>query len=180
MAESAQGRRVLVALVTGSAGKRIQAWRTENDPVQAVRLPPHATLCYWLPSELDMAEIGAQVRHAFPVAIPVRLGQVHEFDNVDRTFYVDVQGTDALDAARERLFDGAHVELPAKDRHWTWHVTCIRKSVGKNVGELRLRARELVLDTEWVVDTIACLELRDGRYHEVRTWTLEPANVPHS
>ena len=177
MAESAQGRRMLVAVVTGAVGERIQAWREQVDPEQARRIPPHTTLCYWVP-EVDMTALDAQVRHAFPASIPVRLGSVHEFDNVDRTFFVDVQRTAGLDEARERLFDATHLDLPAKDRHWTWHVTCVRKSIGRNVTELREKAATLVLETAWVVDTIACLELRGDRYHEVRTWDLRP--VPSS
>ncbi len=98
MAESAQGRRVLVAVVTGEVGKQIQAWRERHDPKQARRLPPHATLCYWLP-DVEMDVLDKQVRHAFPG--PVRLGSVREFDNVDRTFFVDVSETEVLDSARE-------------------------------------------------------------------------------
>ena len=43
---SPQGRRVLVAVVTGDPGERIQQWREKHDPDQAHRLPPHTTLCY--------------------------------------------------------------------------------------------------------------------------------------
>ena len=46
---SPPGRRVLVAVVTGEAGVRIQTWRERHDPEQARRLPPHTTLCYWAP-----------------------------------------------------------------------------------------------------------------------------------
>jgi len=169
MVESSQGRRVLVALVTGEAGDRIQAWREANDPQQARRLPPHATLCYWVPA-LEPDDLARQVRHAFPDPITVRLGKVHEFDNVDRTFYVDVQDTGGLDTARSRLFDGTHVELPGQDRHWTWHVTCVRKSVGRDLDALRWQARKLVVDAPWRVDTVALLELRGDRYHELIRW----------
>ena len=47
---SAQGRRVLVAVVTGVIGERVQAWRDEHDPGQARRIPPHSTLAYWPPT----------------------------------------------------------------------------------------------------------------------------------
>ncbi len=171
MAESPQGRRVLVALVTGDAGDSIQEWRLRNDPQQARRIPPHATLCYWIP-DVTMAALDAQVRHAFPGPIPVRLGGVREFDNVDRTFFIEVHDTDCLDEARERLFDGTIIDLPGRDRHWTWHVTCVRKSIGRNVAQLREAAGSLALDTDWEIDTIACLELRGNRYDEIHAWNL--------
>lgn len=180
MAESPQGRRVLVARVTGEAGERIQDWREQHDPDQARRIPPHATLCYWLPADVDMTLLDAQVRHAFPESISVRLGGVHEFDNVDRTFYVEVREADLLDEARERLFDGSHLALPGRDRHWTWHVTCVRKSIGRNVAALREAAAGLELERGWVVDTVACLELRGNRYHDVRTWDLDTVAVATS
>ena len=111
---SPAGRRVLVAVVTGELGERIQAWRQRYDPEQARRLPPHATLCYWAPTvEPDLLE--RQVRHAFDRPISVRLGGVHEFGNQDHTFYVSVEETAALDAARLRLYDGTHLELPGRD-----------------------------------------------------------------
>ena len=174
MADSPQGRRVLVALVTGDAGDRIQKWRLQNDPEQAQRIPPHTTLCYWIP-DVTMAALDGQVRQAFSEPIPVRLGRVQEFDNVDRTFFIDVQDTPGLDEARERLFDGTVVELPGRDRHWTWHVTCVRKSIGRNVALLREAARTLDLETGWTVDTIACLELRGDRYVEMARWELGAA-----
>lgn len=176
MAESPQGRRVLVAIVTGDAGECIQNWRLRNDPEQARRIPPHATLCYWIP-DVTMEALDTQVRHAFPEPIPVRLGHVREFDNVDRTFYIEVEDTERLDEARERLFDGTFVDLPAKDRHWTWHVTCVRKSIGRNVTELRSHAQALRPPASWTIDTIACLELRGDRYHELVRWELD-APVP--
>jgi 2'-5' RNA ligase len=100
---------------------------------------------------------------------------VQEFDNVDRTFFVDVSETDVLDSARERLFDGAFVDLPAKDRHWTWHVTCVRNSVRRDLDALRAHAAELSLNTGWEIETIACLELRGGRYLELQRWDLSSA-----
>lgn len=171
MAESPEGRRVLVALVTGDGGDQIQEWRLRHDPEQARRIPPHATLCYWIP-DVTMPALDAQVRHAFPEPLPVRLGGVEEFDNVDRTFFIEVHDTERLDEARERLFDGSVVALPGRDRHWTWHVTCVRKSIGRNVALLREAARTLDLETGWTVDTIACLELRGDRYEEVVRWEL--------
>src|SRR5262245_9151246 len=86
---SSPRRRVLVAVVTGEVGRRIQAWRERYDIVQATRLPPHATLCYWASVEPNAA-LAAQVRHAFPAPIEVRLGAVREFDNAEHTFYVEV------------------------------------------------------------------------------------------
>jgi 2'-5' RNA ligase len=174
MADSAQGRRVLVAVVTGDVGERIKEWREQHDPKLARRLPPHATLCYWLP-DVALDNLDRQVRHAFPEPIRVRLGGVQEFDNVDRTFFVDVSETDVLDSARERLFDGAFVDLPAKDRHWTWHVTCVRNSVRRDLDALRAHAAELSLNTGWEIETIACLELRGGRYLELQRWDLSSA-----
>ena len=84
-----------------------------HDPEQASRLPPHTTLCYWAPTvEPELLE--RQVRHAFDRPISVRLGSVHEFGNADQTFYVEVLETAALDAARARLYDGTHLELPRR------------------------------------------------------------------
>lgn len=171
MAESQQGRRVLVAVVTGDPGRQIQAWRERHDPKQARRLPPHATLSYWVPP-VPMHRLDEQVRHAFARPIAVRLGGVREFDNVDRTFFVDVLNTEALDAARERLFDGTYVDLPARDRHWTWHVTCVRNSVGRDLDALRAHAGDLALDAPWQIDTLACLELQGDRYQEIHRWAL--------
>src|SRR3954464_9676265 len=89
---SQPGRRVLVAVVTGEVGARIQAWRERHDPEQARRLPPHTTLCYWAPVvEPDLLE--RQVRHAFDRPVAVRLGSVHEFGNQDHTFYLEVLDT---------------------------------------------------------------------------------------
>jgi hypothetical protein len=165
---SPSGRRVLVAVVTGAAGERIQAWRQRYDPEQARRLPPHATLCYWAPV-VEPEVLERQVRHAFDRPVSVRLGGVHEFDNDDRTFYVKVEDTDALDAARVRLYDGTHLELPGRDS-WTWHVTCVRYGIRGNLDELRRAASELTLDMPWQVDTVACLELRGDRYEPVAEW----------
>jgi hypothetical protein len=167
---SPPGRRVLVAVVTGEVGERIQAWRERYDPHQARRLPPHTTLCYWAPVvEPDLLE--QQVRHAFAEPVTVRLGSVHEFDNREHTFYVEVLGAAALDAARRRLYDGTYLELSGRP-DWTWHVTCVRDSRGRDLTLLRRAASELQLDAPWPIDTIAYLELRGDRYEPLATWPV--------
>lgn len=168
---SPQGRRVLVARVTGELGERIQDWRQLHDPGQARRLPPHATLCYWAPV-VDPNMLHKQVRHAFDGPLTVRLGSVHEFDNPDHTFYVDVQDTQALDAARQRLYDGTFLELPGRT-DWTWHVTCVRKSRGRDLAELRDAAAALEIDMDWLVNTISYLELCGERYEIVAEWQID-------
>ncbi len=167
---SQPGRRVLVAVVTGEAGDRVRAWREQHDSEQARRLPPHATLCYWAPV-VEPEVLERQVRHAFAEPVTVRLGSVHEFDNEDRTFYVEVLDTAGLDAARERLYDGAHLELPGR-REWTWHVTCVRYGVRRDLDELRRLAAELALDLPWRIDTVAYLELGEGRYDAIAEWRV--------
>lgn len=167
---SSQGRRVLVAVVTGEAGARIQAWRARHDAVQARRLPPHATLCYWA-QDAEPEQLERQVRHAFAEPVAVHLGAVREFDNGEHTFYVEMGDTDRLDAARRRLYDGAHCLLPPL-REWTWHVTCVRDSRGRDRDALRRAAADLARDSSWTVDTIALLELRDGVYEPVATWRV--------
>jgi hypothetical protein len=161
-APSPEGRRILVAEVTGAAGEAIQAWRLQHDPEQARRLPPHATLCYWAP-DADLATLEQQIRHAFPEAVPVRLGPVREFDNDQHTFYVQVADSAALDEARERLYDGRHVTLPPLDQ-WTWHVTCVRDSRDRDLEAVRAAARDLCLPDEWRVAKVSYLQLRDGVY----------------
>jgi hypothetical protein len=176
MTDSPIGRRVLVAVVTGRPGEVIQAWRMEHDPQQARRLPPHATLCYWV-TDADIDALGEQVRHAFPAPVTVTLGSVHEFTNRDGTFYIDVKDTADLDAARTRLFDGTSLELPGP-ADFTWHVTCVRYPDDAHRTSLRVAAEQLARDVEadptWTIDTIACLELRGDRYEPVRTWHLDP------
>ncbi len=168
---SPDGRRILVAEVTGAAAEAIQAWRLEHDPEQARRLPPHATLCYWAPDvEPDALEM--QVRHAFPSAVCVDLGPVREFDNDQHTFYVEVHQSDGLDAARERLYDGSFVALPPLD-HFTWHVTCVRDSRGRDLGELRAAASSLCLPPEWRVEQVSYMQLRGDHYVHLAAWTLE-------
>jgi hypothetical protein len=174
MTASPNGRRVLVAVVTGEVGDRIQAWREEFDPEQARRLPPHATLAYWaVVDPADEERFDAQVRHAFPGPIPVRLGEVREFDNADQTFYVEVQDTVALDAARSRLFDGACFSFPEQREEWDWHVTVVRYGRKADIELIRSNIDALRINTDWRVDTIAWMELRDGVYHDLRRWVLE-------
>jgi 2'-5' RNA ligase len=134
-AASPQGRRILVALVTGEAGQRIQAWREQHDAEQAKRLPPHTTLCYWTP-DVPLEQLEQQLRHAFPAPVTVRLGPVREFDNDQHTFYVEVEGTEALEECRRALYDGTFVNLPAAEA-WAWHITCVRDSRDRDLEELR-------------------------------------------
>lgn len=169
-AESPQGRRVLVAVVTGEPGERIQAWREMHDAIQARRLPPHTTLCYWV-DKIDVDALGAQVRHAFAEPVTVRLGSVHEFDNDQHTFYVEVSDTGTLDTVRQRLYDGTHVQLIGL-KEWTWHITCVRDSRDRDLDRLREHAKELVIDAAWPVSEIACLELRGDRYEPVASWQV--------
>jgi 2'-5' RNA ligase len=167
---SQTGRRVLVAVVTGEVGARVQAWRERYDPEQARRLPPHATLCYWPPT-VEPEVLERQVRHAFDRPISVRLGGVHEFGNKDHTFYVEVLETVDLDAARARLYDGTYLELPRRP-DWTWHVTCVRYGKDGDLLDLRRAASDLTLDALWQVDTVAYLELRGDRYETVAEWRV--------
>ena len=155
---SPQGRRVLVAVVTGDPGERIQQWREKHDPDQAHRLPPHTTLCYWVPA-LDPSVLERQVRHAFSEPVGVALGGVREFDNDQRTFYVEVMETEALNASRRRLYDGTFVEL-AGFREWDWHVTCVRESLGRDVDRLCECARDLRIDAPWAINEVAFMELQ--------------------
>jgi hypothetical protein len=168
---SPTGRRVLVAVVTGEPGRRIQTWRELHDPEQARRLPPHTTLCYWAPTvEPELLE--RQVRHAFDRPVSVRLGSVHEFGNPDHTFYVDVLDTAGLDAARVRLYDGTYRALPRRP-DWTWHVTCVRYGRDRDLDALRRAAAELNLDMPWQIERVAYLELREDHYESVAEWDVE-------
>lgn len=172
---SPQGRRVLVAPVTGEIGERIQAWRLAHDPAQARRLPPHATLCYWAPT-VAPALLEAQVRHAFAAPVAVRLGGVREFANRELTLYVEVRETATLDAARARLYDGTHLALPGRP-DWTWHVTCVRSTRGRDPAALRDAARELAFDAPWRLETVAYLELRGDRYEPLAEWRIGGAGT---
>jgi len=166
---SPQGRRVLVAIVNGAAGERIQAWRERHDPTEAERVPPHTTLCYWPPT-VEPAILEQQVRHAFEGGVSVRLGEVHQFESDQHTFYVEVLQTAALDRARLRLYDGRFVQLPEL-REWPWHVSCIRDSRGRAREALCAAAEDLAINDQWRVDTVAYLELRGRRYESLATWT---------
>mgnify|MGYP001185913233 CR=1 FL=1 len=168
--ESPQGRRILVAVVTGEPGERIQAWRLRHDPDQARRLPPHSTLCYWAPTA-DHALIERQVRHAFATPVSVYLGAVQEFDNDQHTFYVEVTASETLDDVRRRLYDGTHIELPPLT-DWRWHVTCVRDSRERDLDALRAAAKELTVNQEWRIDTVSYLELQGDRYVELAAWTV--------
>jgi hypothetical protein len=118
--------------------------------------------------EHDLLE--RQVRHAFDRPITARLGSVHEFENREHTFYVDVLDTAALDEARIRLYDGTYLDMPGR-QDWTWHVTCVRNSRSRpDLAALRRAASELALDAPWSIDTIAYLELRGDRYEALATW----------
>src|SRR5260370_13449105 len=66
--ETPPGRRVMVAVVTGQLGARIQAWREKYDAKPAARLPPHLTVCY-RPPDAPLASLEAQVRHGFPESL---------------------------------------------------------------------------------------------------------------
>jgi len=174
-AASPDGRRVLVAIVTGAVGEAIQAWRERHDPAQARRLPPHATLCYWAPPIEAAEALEAQVRHAFDRPVMVELGGIRTFDNRDRTFYVEVTATADLDAARTRLYDGTYLTMPG-DPEFTWHVTCVRRSRGRDIDALRVAADGLASAIgrapRWMIDTVAWLELRDGVYQPLATWKV--------
>jgi 2'-5' RNA ligase len=169
-APSPQGRRILVAVVTGEAGERIQAWREEHDAEQAGRLPPHTTLCYWAPNA-PVETMERQVRHAFPTPISVRLGKVCEFKNDQHTFYVEVAGTEALEESRKALYDGAHVAFPTADG-WTWHITCVRDSRDRDLDALREATKTLDLPYSWRVEKVAYLQLNGERYEELASWHL--------
>jgi hypothetical protein len=175
--QAPHGRRVLVAVVTGRLGERIQAWRERHDARQAARLPPHLTVCY-RPPDAPLELLEAQVRHAFPTPVTVRLGGVFVLNHPDAPFAVRVLETAPLDAARQRLFDGRFVDMGGR-HEWPWHITCVR------YGRLRDRdallaaaAVELALDAPWTIADISYLELRDGRYQPLAEWELSPGHLP--
>ncbi len=171
MTSSQDGRRVIVAPVTGEIGDRIQAWREQHDPQQARRLPPHATMMYWaIFEDADLDAVERQIRHAFPAPVTVRLNDVHVFANPDRTRYVQVSDTDELDAARARLFDGTHYQFPEQRTEWDWHVTVVRYGSKADESMIDAAVGELNLFAPWTVDTLLWLELRDGVYQEVGRW----------
>jgi len=171
--DAPQGRRVLVAVVPGPLGAQIQAWREKYDARQATRLPPHLTLCY-RPPLAPLEDLEAQVRHAFPGPVAVRLGGVFVLQHREAPLAVQVLETTTLDAARRRLFDRAHVEMGGRDE-WPWHITCIRYGHNRDRAELLAAAQqELALDHPWTISQVSYLELRDGRYEPVAEWDLSP------
>jgi hypothetical protein len=164
-------RRVLVAVVTGSLGDQIQAWRERYDARQAARLPPHLTLCY-RPPEAAVEDLEAQARHAFDEPVQVRLGPVFVLGHPEAPLAVSIHDTDLLEAARRRLFDGTHVQMGGR-HEWPWHITCIRYGYKRDRDELlAAAARELALDAPWLIDRVSYLELRDGRYEPLAEWDL--------
>ena len=175
--ETPARRRVLVAVVGGEPGDRIQAWRERHDPKQAARLPPHLTVCY-RPPDAPAADIEAQVRHAFPEPVAVRLGPVFVLPHPEAPLAVSIHQAEALDAARRRLFDGRYVQLGGR-AEWPWHITCIRYGHSRDRDALLATAAEqLALDQPWLIETISYLELRDRRYEPVAEWDLRRA--PHA
>lgn len=167
--ESRQGRRVLHAIVNGEVGARIQHWRREHDPDQALRYPPHVTLVYDVPREASLDALEAQVRHAFAEPAGAHLGGPRVFEEDGRALYIEVLDSAALDRARERLYDGTHLALGRLEA-WTWHVTALRRTAGAPAEVLRLAEEALCLDAPWRVDEVALLELRRSRYRRIATW----------
>jgi hypothetical protein len=169
---SPQGRRIIVAEVNGDAGRAIQAWREVHDPREALRLPPHATLCYWAP-DAPIEEIEQQVRYAFPEALDIRLGGVMQGDNDQGTLFVEIIDEQPLDAGVQRLYDGTHVKFPPRDG-WQWHVTCVRDTRGRDAEALLEAAASLRFETPWLFDTVSYLVLDGERYRPLATWRLGP------
>ena len=169
--ETPPGRRVLVAVVTGEPGARIQAWREKYDAKHARRLPPHLTVCYRPPSApLDALE--AQVRHGFPSPVQVRLGPVFVLAHREAPLAVQVLETSALDDARRRLFDCTHAEMGGRNE-WPWHITCVRYGHNRDRDALlTAAAHELALDEPWIISSVSYLELRNGRYEPLAEWDL--------
>jgi len=164
-------RRVLVVVVAGDMGVRIQTWREAHDARRAQLLPPHMTLCYRAPhAPLELIE--AQVRYAFPQPVVVRLGGVTELPNRDRTLVVEVQAAADLDQARRRLFDATHTAMGGY-REWPWHITWVRYGVRRDSAALlALAEHALRFDAPWTIDLVSLLELRAGRYEPVAEWQL--------
>ena len=165
------GRQVLVAVITGEAGRRIQHWRERHDSKQAARLPPHLTLCYRVP-DAPLPLVEAQVRHAFPSPVTLRLGRVFVLEHPEAPLAVSVSDTEGLDAARRRLFDGRYVQMAGR-HEWPWHITCVRYGLPRDRERLlRLARTELDLDEPWTIEAISYLALRGGRYDTVAEWEL--------
>ncbi|MCA1644605.1 MAG: 2'-5' RNA ligase family protein [Chloroflexi bacterium] len=170
--ETPTGRRVLVAVTRGRPGALIQAWREKYDPKHAARLPPHLTLCY-RPPDAPLEALAAQVRHAFPDAIPVRLGEVFVLPHREAPMAVRVLETEALDDARRRLFDRTHAAMGGRD-DWPWHITCVRYGHSRDRDALlAAAAQELALDDPWTISAVSYLELRGSRYEALAEWSLE-------
>lgn len=164
-------RRAIVAVVDGVLGDQIQAWRERYDARHATLLPPHLTLCY-RPPDAPLADLEAQVRHAFARPILVRLGPVFVLSHREAPLAVSIHATDELEAARQRLFDGTHVQMGGR-HEWPWHITCIRYGYKRDCEALlATAAQELALDAPWLIERISYLELRDGRYRPVAEWDL--------
>ena len=162
---------MLVVVVRGEMGARIQAWREAHDARRAQLLPPHMTLCYRVP-HAPPELIEAQVRYAFPLPMVVRLGGVTELPNRDRTLVVEVLDAVALDQARRRLFDATHAAMGGY-REWPWHITWVRYGVKRDSAALlALAEHELRFDAPWTIDVVSLLELRNGRYESVAEWGL--------
>jgi 2'-5' RNA ligase len=168
------GRRVLVAPLDGALGARIHAWRLVHDPRYAAVMEPHLTLCYQPPSVSDEL-IEAQVRHAFPAPLTVRLGGVGELGNRDCTLCLGVRDTGELDLARARLFDGRYVQFEGH-RTWRWHITCVRNGrLRDRAALLAEAARELAFDgSSWTIELVSLLERGPRRYEPVAEWRLGP------
>ena len=175
--EAPHARRVLVAVVPGPLGERIQAWRQEHDPKHAARLPPHLTVCY-RPPDAPLEVLEAQVRHAFPTLVTVRLGGVFVLAHREEPFAVEVLETAALDAARRRLFDGRFVQMGGR-HEWPWHITCVRYGhLQDRQALLAAATRDLALDAPWTISRVSYLELRNGRYEPIAEWELTPGGRP--
>jgi 2'-5' RNA ligase len=164
-------RRVLVVVVPGEAGARIQTWREAHDARRALLLPPHLTLCYRAP-HAPPELIEAQVRYAFPQPVVVRLGGVTALPNRDGTLVVEVLDAAELDQARRRLFDATHAAMGGY-REWPWHITWVRYGIKRDSAALlSLAEHDLRFDTPWTIDTVSLLELRAGRYESVAEWCI--------
>ncbi len=166
-----RGRRVLVAVVAGPLGARIQTWREKYDPKQAARLPPHLTLCY-RPPDAPLEALEAQLRHAFARSVAVRLGGVFVLPHREAPLAVQVFETLALDAARRRLFDCTYAEMGGSD-DWPWHITCVRYGHKRDrAALLAAAAEELALNDPWTISTLSYLELQNSRYEPIAEWAL--------
>ena len=159
----------------GEAGRQIQAWRERHDAKHAARLPPHLTVCYRPPdASLDVLE--AQVRHAFKAPVRVRLGPVFVLAHAEAPLAVSIHDTAELEMARQRLFDGTHIQMGGR-HEWPWHITCIRYGHSRDrEALLALAADELALSEPWLIDRISYLELRNGRYEALADWSLLLSN----